>query len=158
MKLTKIFTCLLLSILTLSVCTTVNGQAAGNNHKVQKVKTNYGKMVTVGVFDTTTTFDATPVIIEVLTIANNTAGIIEVTAKGVAATGNRITGKLVYSYKKVSGTLTVSAADTTSTVVVDTALSGGGFAGSADASNNFKLTITGKAAVPILWTTRIDPF
>lgn len=147
MKYLKIVTLSMIAI-CFSVCVSA---------QMQFVKTSAGKLVNYGRVDTLTTFNATPVIIANLTITDNTAGIVEITAIGTAATGDAITGKLIYRYKKVSGTLTVATADTASAITADTALSGGTFAAAANGSNNLKLTVTGKASVNVRWRTVITP-
>lgn len=126
--------------------------------KMQYVKTTSGKNIAAGRFDTLTTFNATPVVMDTLAITDNTSGIIEVTVVGQAATGDGITGKLIYRYKKVSGTLTVGTADSASAITADTALSGGTFALAANSYNNAKLTVTGKASVNVRWHSSITPF
>lgn len=127
--------------------------------KMQYVKTSpSGKSVAEGRFDTLTTFNATPVIMDTMAITDNSAGIIEVTAVGASAAGDGITGKLVYRYHKASGTLTVATADTISTITADTGLSGGTFALAATSYGNTKLTVTGKASVTVRWRSQIKPF
>jgi hypothetical protein len=121
-------------------------------------KTTSGKFIAVGKQKTLTTTDATATVMDTLAITNNTAGVIEVRVVGVAATGDAITGKLIYRYKKVSGTLTIGTADAASVLTTDTALSGGTFALAVNTYNNAKLTVTGKAAVSVVWRSRITPF
>lgn len=126
--------------------------------QVKYFKTVDGKFVPAGQIDTSRTLDATPVIAANMTIANNTGGIVEVTVVGSTTAGEVITGKLIYRYKKASGTITVATADTASAITADAALSGATFAVAANASNNLKLTLTGKASKTILWRWEIKPY
>lgn len=124
--------------------------------KTQYLRTLKGKMMPLKV-DTATTFNATPRVVDTIAVSNGDAGVIEVTVTGAASDGDAVTGKLIYRYKKVSGTLTVATADTASAVTVDTDLSGAGFALAANSYNNLKLTLTGKASTTITWRALIVP-
>lgn len=141
----------MLSLMTIFISVTASSQ-------VQYIKATSGKLIPYGRISTLTTTNATPVIVDVLTIADNSAGVIEVTVSGSSAAGDGVTGRLIYRYKKVSGTLTIATADTVSTITVDSNVSGAGFALAADGSNNAKLTLTGKSSVTIKWRAVIKPF
>lgn len=123
----------------------------------QSLRTTSGKLIRFRV-DTLTTFNATPVIMDTIGITDNTAGILEVTVVGASAVGDGITGKLIYRFKKVSGTLTVATADTASAITADTNLSGGTFAVATTSYGNAKLTVTGKSAVTVRWRSVIYPY
>src|SRR4051812_36292950 len=140
-KIKALFTCLFAL-----VCCTQMASA-----QMHYERSNRGKNIPIGSYDTTTTTNATPFIIDTLGITNNSAGILEVTVVGQSAVGDGITGKLVYRYKKASGTLTIATPDTASAITADTGLSGGTFALAATSYGNAKLTITGKAATTVRW-------
>jgi hypothetical protein len=126
--------------------------------QIQYQKTISGKLVPVGKIATYTTANATPVVIDTLAIADNSAGIMEIVAVGSTTAGDGVTGKLYYRYKKVAGTLTVATAEVASAIVADTNVSGATFAFAATSYGNGKLTITGKAALSIKWRTLIKPY
>lgn len=148
MKNIKLFIC---SLICMAAMTTASAQ-------VKYFKTVDGKYVPAGQIDTSRTLDATPVIAANMTVANNTGGLVEVTVVGSASNGECVTGKLLYHYHKTAGTITVATADTVGTITADTGLSGATFAVAANASNNLKLTLTGKASKTILWKWEIKPY
>lgn len=126
--------------------------------QMQYLKSTSGKLIPYEKIKTVTTTNATPVIIDTIPVANNTAGIIEVTVCGSSAAGDGVTGKLIYRYSKAAGTLTVSSATAASAVTADTNVSGATFALAANSNNNAKLTITGKSGVTIKWRSVIAPY
>lgn len=144
---------LLVAILAMIVCS-VQAQSATQIN----LKSTSGKLVNFGKIITATTADATPVIVDTSAIKDNSAGLVQITVSGSSAAGDGVTGKLVYRYKKVAGTLTVATADVLSAIVADTNVSGATFAAAATSYGNLKLTLTGKAAVTIKWKSVINPF
>lgn len=144
---------LLLSLTIICLAATVTAQSA----KYHYSRTDRGKLVSEGQYDTATTTSATPLISDTMAITNNTAGIIEVTVIGQSAVGDGITGKLIYRYAKASGTLTFGTATAASAIVADTGLSGGTFALATTSYGNAKLTLTGKASTTVSWYTHIKP-
>jgi hypothetical protein len=146
--------CLFLSVICIvSLSATLTAQSSRYHY----VRTEAGKFISEGQFDTATTTSATPLICDTMKITDNTAGIIEVTAVGQAANGDGITGKLIYRYSKASGTLTFGTATAASAITADTGLSGGTFALATTSFGNAKLTLTGKASVTVKWWTQIQP-
>lgn len=129
---------------------------AGASAQVNYIKTDKGKMFPVGSMKRVTTPDATPVVIDTLAIQDNSGGVIEVTCVGSSAAGDVVTGKLIYRYKKSAGTLTVASAANESAIVADTNVSGATFAAAATASNNLKITVTGKAGLAVKWRSKAD--
>jgi hypothetical protein len=123
--------------------------------QMQQLKTIQGKVVNYGKVGTLTTADATATHIDSIVIADNTAGLIEVSVVGQSTAGDGVTAKVIYRYKKVSGTLTLSAATNIMAAVVDTNLSGATFALAATATNNAQLKVTGKAATSVKWRSLI---
>lgn len=120
-----------------------------------QVKTTTGKVVNYGKVGTLTTTDSVATHIDSIKIADNTAGLIEVYVVGQSTAGYGVTAKVIYRYKKVSGTLTLSAATNIMAAVVDTNLSGATFALAATATNNAQLKVTGKAATSVKWRSII---
>jgi len=148
MKSLKSFAC---TVIMLASISTVSAQ-------MQYQKSIGGKLIPIGELGVTTTTNATPVIIDTVAVADNTAGIFEVAVSGSSAAGDGVTGKLYYRYKKVSGTLTLATAEVASAIVADTNVSGATFALASTSFGNAKLTLTGKAAVTIRWRTLIKPY
>lgn len=146
MKLLKFLSIILLVIMTVTA-----------SAQIQQIRTTSGKLVNYGRVDTLTTTSATVTTIGTLSIADNSAGILEVTAVGKSAVGDGITGKLIYRYAKASGTLTISSATAISAITADTGLSGGTFALTAS-SNNILIRVTGKASTIVKWKVLTSQF
>lgn len=123
-----------------------------------KISLTNGKLANFGQDIKLTTPDATPVIADTMAIADNSAGLIEVYGSGSSAAGDGVTGKLIYRYHKSAGTITLGSATSASAIVADTNVSGATFAVAATASNNLKLTVTGKSALPVQWHLLMNQF
>ncbi len=117
---------------------------------LNQVRSTTGGLISASRASNVNTTDATPTIIDTLTLGANSAGVIQYTAKGVAANGDAITISQIVRFKKASGTLTLGTPADILASVVDAGLSGGSIAISA-ASNNINVTVTGKAAVNVSW-------
>ncbi|MEO9145081.1 MAG: hypothetical protein ABI237_05940 [Ginsengibacter sp.] len=121
---------------------------------LNQIRSTGGKLVNSGRTSNVNTTDATPTIIDTLTLGANSGGVVQYTAKGVAANGDTITISQIVRFKKAAGTLTLGTPADILASVVDAGLSGGSIAISA-ASNNINVTVTGKAAVNVSWKCNI---
>jgi len=127
------------------------------NAQIGQVKTQAGKLITLGKEGKATTTDSTATAIDSLVLASNTGGMIEVSVVGHDTGGNTITGKIIYRYKKVGSTLTLASGANISALSADAALSPATFTFTASSANNVVLTIKGKLATSVKWRWRIAP-
>lgn len=106
---------------------------------------NYGRQAVL------TTTDSALNIIDTVAITDNTAGMLEVQVVGYDSVGSGVTGKQIYRYKKVAGTLTLSAATQIMAIVTDTGLGTSTYTVTATASDNVQVKVKGKLTFTVLW-------
>lgn len=124
-----------------------------------QLRTTSGKIVTYfGREKSVTTTDATATTIDSLPITTNTAGLIDVTVVGYTAAGAAVTGRILYRYKKPSGTLTLATGEVLSAIVTDTGLASSGTFTVTAVANNIVVQVTGKASTSVKWRSLITQF
>ncbi len=141
-----------LSILLIAVVTTFSASA-----QLQQLRSTSGKLVKYGRVATLATTDSALNVIDTFAVGNNTAGMIEVGVAGQDSVGSGVTGKQIYRYKKVAGTLTLSAATQIMAIVTDTPLGTATYTFTATDSNNLQLKVKGKLGVTVSWRILVVP-
>lgn len=148
MKFLKLF---LIALVGLMVNISVQAQT-------MQLKATNGKLVTYAKIATKTTADSVTTVMDTLIIADNSAGLIEVTVLGSSTAGDGVTGKQIFRYHKSSGTLTLSSATNVSSIVTDTGISGATFTFSTNSNNNVQLTIKGKPSTTVNWRSQLTHY
>ncbi len=119
-------------------------------------RTTNGKAVPYGRYQTTTTEDSALNTLDSMVIADNSAGLIEVSVVAADTSGNGVTGKQIYRYHKSAGTLTLSSATNISAIVTDTGLGTATYT-FTKVDDNLVLKVKGKHTVPVKWKALIVP-
>lgn len=139
------------------ICTVLAVSCISASAQLQQLRTTSGKLVKYGRVATLSTTDSALNIIDTFAVTNNTAGMIEVGVVGQDSVGSGVTGKQIYRYKKVAGTLTLSAATQIMAIVTDTPLGTSTYTFTATDSNNLQLKVKGKLGVTVAWRILIVP-